>query len=149
MAEAFARALDISESFPFDPNRVTLPPPTQHVISLQAMQARRSFHPAFIALVATFFLLVLPLTLGFSFSIGSSSIHAPTALGASVQFVKMDGLPQGRTPYTQPTTTPTPTTTTTTVTTIVQPYSQPAGDGEQNHGSKGGHGHKHGHKHGH
>ena len=138
MAEAFGRALDISESFPFDPNRVTLPPPTQRVISLKAVSARRSFHPAFIALVATFFLLVLPLALGFSFSMSNRSIHAPVAFGASVQFVKMDGLTQGRTPHIQPATTPTFTTTTET---IVLPNSETPGSG--------GHGHRHGHKHGH
>lgn len=159
MAEAYARALDFSgevsleqsQSFSSDPDRVTLPPPSQRVISLKAMQARRRFHPALIALVATFFLLVVPFTLGFSFSLGgSSSIHAPAVLGASEQFVKIDGLTQGRTPTATPT--PTTTTTTTTTTTIVttntsiQPYSQLSGGGGQNHG---GHAHKHGNKHGH
>lgn len=152
MAEAYARALDFSgevslgqsQAISSDPDRVTLPPPSQRVIALKAVQARRSFHPALIALVATFFLLVVPFTLGFSFSISSSSMHAPTVLGASEQFVKIDGLTQGRTP----TATATPTTTTTTVTTStsIQLYSQLTGDGGQNHG---GHGHKHGHKHKH
>ncbi len=156
MAEAYARALDISGSVSFgqsqtissDPDRATLPPPSQRVIPLKAVQARRSFHPAFIALVATFFLLVVPFSLGFSFSMGGSSIHTSTVLRANAQFVKMDGLTQARTPTTQPTTT---TTTTTTLTTSVQSYSQPQGGDGQNNSNRGehGHGHKHGHKHGH
>ncbi len=156
MADAFACAVGIVESesrvqsgrIHSAPNSVTLPPPTQRVISLRAAQTRRNLHPAFIALVATFFLLVLPLALGFSFSLGNRSIQAPAAFGASGQFIKMDGLAQGKTPpHTLPATTPTPssTTTTTALTTIVLPNIQiPGGSG---HGHK--RGHKHGHGHGH
>ena len=156
MAEAYTYALRVSQAssqtqaasgliIPFAPDRTTLPPPVQRVIPMVSVRTKRGIHPAFIALVAVFFLLILPLTLGFSVYVNGNGIHAPAALGASAQFTKLNGLTQEVTPQARSTTS------TTTTTTTVRSYSYPQGN--TNHGSssgnKGGHGHGHGHKHGH
>lgn len=161
LAEAYNRALCVSSQLHSVPERsllvdraerVTLPPPMQRVIPLAAMSAQRRFHPAIIAFVAVFFLLVVPFTLGFSLYLNDHGYglqaQAPTALGASAQFTKLNGLTQEGLPHTRPVII-----TTTTITSLnVHPYNHPSqgnpgGGNGGNHGHGRGHGHKHGHGH--
>jgi serine/threonine protein kinase len=146
MAEAYTRALQASSQtqaassllVPFAPDRDTLPPPVQRVIPITAVHTKRGIHPAFIALAAVFFLLILPLTLGFTtVYLKGNGTHVSAALGASAQFTKLNGLTPEVSPQARSTTTPT-TTTTTTTTTTVRSYTYPQGRGNTNRGGKDG-----------
>ena len=159
MAEAYNRALQVSSQLHSVPDRslvaanaerVTLPPPIQRVISLPAASKRRHLHPAFITMAAVFFLLIVPLTLGFSLFLNDHGYglqaQAPVALGASAQFTKSNGLTQEGLPHTSNTTVTTSTTTTSVNGHSYHSQGNPGSGG--NHGRGHGHGHKHGHGHG-
>jgi serine/threonine protein kinase len=140
MAQAYTQALQniviLSEAkdLSLTPGGIKLAPPTTRVIPIQAVytrSSRRRVHPALIALVAVFFLMVIPFALGLSLSSNNVSIQASTIRGANAQFVAKL-LP------------PLQVTKTTPVPNSGNHPDPPRGNG---HGSGGGHGHKH--KHGH
>jgi len=84
MVEAYARAMHASEQTASDILKdVALALPVQRVIPVAVVRERR-VHPAVVALLAAFLLLV-PLTLGFSVYNSTISIQAPLALGANAQ----------------------------------------------------------------
>jgi serine/threonine protein kinase len=154
MADAYAQALTASarqtkmllqESAFLTPSELRLAAPTLRVIPVAQMeQSRHHFHPAIIALAAFFFLVMVPLALGFTLHPDGMSIQAPIARGARAEFV-------GQLQATPPPT-PTSTSTKTPVPPAVHYVNQPTGN-SQGHGSGGGQGHggghKHKHKHGH
>lgn len=151
MADAYVQALNASarqtkmivqESAFLTPSELRLASPTLRVIPVAQMeQSRHHFHPAIIALAAMFFLVMVPLALGFTLHPDGMSIQAPIARGASAEFV-------GQLRAT-PTPTPTSTSTKTPVPPAVHYVNQPTKSG-QGHGNGhehgGGHKHKHGHK---
>ncbi|HBE25437.1 MAG TPA: hypothetical protein DDW33_07105 [Ktedonobacter sp.] len=147
MADAYAQALNASarqtkmllqESAFLTPSELRLAAPTLRVIPVaQIEQSRHHFHPAIIALAAMFFLVMVPLALGFTLHPDGMSIQSPIARGASAEFV-------GQLRAT-PTPTPTSTSTKTPVPPAVHYANHSIGNGQgQGHG--GGHKHKHGHK---
>lgn len=149
LVEAYNRALRVSSQLHSVPGRsilsdraerVTLPPPMQRVIPLSAASGQRHFHPAIIALVAVFFLVIVPFTLGFSIYLNGHGYglqaQAPAALGASAKFTTLNGLTQEGLPHTR-----------TTTSLNVHPYNHPSQGNPGNGGNRHGHGHKHGHGH--
>jgi hypothetical protein len=127
------QALSAAKDLSLAPGGIKLAPPTTRVIPIQAVHtsnARRRVHPALIALVAVFFLMVMPFALGLSLSPNNVSLQASTIRGANAQFVAKL-LPPAQVTKTTP------------VPNSSNQPDQPRGNG---HGS-GGHGHKH--KHGH
>ncbi len=147
MADAYAQVLSASakqtkmivqESAFLTPSELRLAAPTLRVIPVAQMeQSRRHIHPAIIALAAMFFLVMVPLALGFTLHPDGLSIQSPIARGASAEFV-------GQLRAT-PTPTPISTSTKTPIPPAVHYVNQPTGNGQgQGHG--GGHKHKHGDK---
>jgi hypothetical protein len=128
----------LQESAFLTPSELRLAAPTLRVIPVaQIEQSRHHFHPAIIALAAMFFLVMVPLALGFTLHPDGMSIQSPIARGASAEFV-------GQLRAT-PTPTPTSTSTKTPVPPAVHYANHSIGNGQgQGHG--GGHKHKHGHK---
>ena len=170
MAQAYTRALQTASqaqassalAIPLALDRATLPPPMQRIIPIASARSKRNFRPAFIGLVAVFFLLILPLALGFSIYANGNGFQVPVALGASAQFSKMNGITQEVSPQAQSTTT---TTSATSTPSNSYPYVQDStsqqsntnqnsttngsNSGGSSRGSNGNHGHNHGHKHDH
>ncbi|MDQ6644916.1 MAG: hypothetical protein M3Y76_10745, partial [Chloroflexota bacterium] len=161
MADAYVQALNASarqtkmllqESAFLMPGELRLAAPTLRVIPVaQIEQSRHHFHPAIIALAAMFFLVLVPLALGFTLHPDGMSIQAPIARGASAEFVSQ----LRATPTPTPTITPTSTSTKTPVPPAVYYVNQPTESGQGHgsgggagHGQRGGHKHKHGHKNG-
>jgi len=142
MAQAYTQALKDAEQAQtmqvlpaLTPGGIKLAPPTTQVIPIQAMYTRsssRRVHPAFIALVAVFFLMVIPFALGLSLSSNNVSFQASTIRGANAQFAGKLLVP----PPTQDTkTTPVP-------------NSGNHPDPSPRNGHDNGDGHDHKHKHG-
>ncbi|GAC1675536.1 MAG: hypothetical protein NVS9B9_30690 [Ktedonobacteraceae bacterium] len=113
-------------------NGLKIAAPTVRIIPVTPMSRQRQpIHRAYIALAAVFFLLILPLALGFTLSLDGVALHASIARGASAEFA-------GRLQLT-PTPTPTPVSTKTPPTKMVAHANQPTGN------KQGGHKHKHRH----
>ncbi|GAC1350748.1 MAG: hypothetical protein NVSMB27_36230 [Ktedonobacteraceae bacterium] len=138
MAQAYAQALKDAEQprsiqvlSALATSGIKLAPSTTRVIPIQKVQprgSRRQVHPAFIALVAVFFLMVIPFALGFSLSPTNVSIQAPALRGASAQYAaKLLVLPTPQVTKTTP------------VPNSGDHPDQPRGNGY-------GHKHKHGHR---
>ena len=148
MADAYAQALNASpkrtsillqESAFMTPIELRLAAPTLRVIPVAQMeQSHRHIHPAIIALAAMFFLVMVPMALGFTLHPDGMSMQTPIARGASAEFV-------GQLRVTPP---PTSTSTKTSVPTVVH-YVKQASESSQSHRGSGGHGHDGGHKHKH
>ncbi|HLZ80870.1 MAG TPA: hypothetical protein VKP04_04500, partial [Ktedonobacteraceae bacterium] len=137
MASAYSMALEgidqcaMTEVTPLAAfNGSKLAAPTVRIIPVASMgRPRRPIHQTYIALAAVFFLLILPLTLGFTLSLNGFALQATIARGASAEFA-------GRL---QLTPTPTPVSTKKPTTKMVDHANQPMGN------KQGGHKHKHRH----
>jgi len=112
-------------------NGLKLAAPTVRVIPVTPMgRPRRPIHQAYIVLAAVFFLLIVPLTLGFTLSLDGVALQASLARGASAEFAGQ----LHATPTSTPVSTKTPTTK------MVAHFNQRMGN------KQGGHKHKHRHE---
>jgi serine/threonine protein kinase len=112
-------------------NESELAAPTVRVIPVTSMgRPRRPVHQAYIAIAAVFFLLIVPLTLGFTLGLSGVAFQASIARGASAEFVGQLQV----TPTSTPVSTKTPTTT------VVHHSNQLTGNKQRVH--------KHKHRHG-
>ncbi len=117
-------------------------------LTRSTMPHSRKVHPAYLAFAALLFLFILPLTLGFTFSLSGLNTAAPAVLGANVQFTNRFAhtLSPGVTP-TVPKTGNQTTGSSVGKTTDAAPSPFPyggEGSGKHGHGNEQ-HKHKHGH----